>query len=316
METSLEFRKIISNNDDEERDILEQFLLRLDLRYDDLNKTEKPDFILVVDNNRFGFEITKYYSDKNRKGSNSYKFLNDWITFINDLRNRINQLGEEFKYYYGAIFLNEEIKTFKKFDKELFLTELTSSLKNIKLERGEKRELKNNEFDSTYLTKTLEHIYLENAYPSKNPMWWLSSLQTGIVNIDYDKLNKIIEEKEKKAIKYNKDLNSKYLLIYAAGLGLNDILIINDGLNVSTVKRQGRIMVYELHKDQNKNILSSKNIEINTQVKYFDHIYTFDHFTETIWEIYPEIRQVFDYGKKTIWVNRRPMIKKENKNSK
>lgn len=306
MATFSEYKKIISNNDDEERDILEQFLLRLNLKYEELNKTEKPDFIIEFDGKKFGFEITKYYSDKTKKGSKSFKFLNNWISFMQELRNVLNKQDEKYKYYYGAIFFKNELNSIDNLDKNKFLEEFCISIKNINLENGEKRTIQNNELNSEYLSEIIEHIYMENKFPFKNPMWWLSSLQTGTVNIDYNRLNNIIEEKERKSVNYNKNLDGKYLLIYATGLGLNDIIIINDDHSVSKVQRQGPIMLYELSED-NSNIISKSNIEINISINYFDKIYTFDHFTETIWEIYPQIRQVFDYGKKTIWVNRLPM---------
>lgn len=70
----------------EEREIIEQFLQRLQYSNYELKEQERPDFAASIDANKIGIEITKYYSDFSKKGSKMQKNLMEWKNFATKQR--------------------------------------------------------------------------------------------------------------------------------------------------------------------------------------------------------------------------------------
>lgn len=225
------FSDIEFNNKVEEEKIIKGVLDRLSLDYKTLTSREKPDYEINFNSGLIGVEITKFYSDENKKGSKSYKNL----------------------------------------------------------------------------------VELKKSYEKQNQMAYYDALhlQEGYYDINYSKVEQIIKKKEILSKNYSQNFYQKWLIIYSGGLMLSDICLFNDDIKKNkTIVRQGKALFVKL--DDNEEIVNNeKKIETLT---YFDFVFIFDKFSEIIWQTYPKICKVFDYGEKKLFINRLPLsdIKNES----
>lgn len=284
----------------EEREIIEQFLQRLQYSNYELIEQERPDFSASIDTKKIGIEITKFYSDFTKKGSKMQKNLIEWKNFAMSLKQKIATLNKEFSNVFGAIHFKEVKFDFKILLSNDYYSELINCIyKSDVLNNIDNTiDVSNTEFP--FLSKFINKIHFEIKSDKGDFLWWDASLQSGDVLTDENAMTNIISKKEKSSAGYNNDFDQKWLIIFAQGLGLADIY--SEYENKS--KRQGTILVVEYNDKQlNPKMLKSSS-------NYFTHIYIWDKFNEKIFQLAPYYKKIFDYGEKTIWVNHLP-IKQE-----
>ena len=127
--------------------------------------------------------------------------------------------------------------------------------------------------------KYVEYIYLNNIYPKDQYLWWPAHFQSGLISDSEETVEQIILHKNKLSSNYiAKNLSQKWLIIFAEGLGLNDVCIVDK--------------------------LKQKIID---DTSYFSNIFIFDKFTETITQVYPEYGKVFDWSAKAIYTKYLPV---------
>jgi hypothetical protein len=146
------------------------------------------------------------------------------------------------------------------------------------------------------LSKHIEGIYLYDMFPENKYLWWDSSLQSGPVINNELALNFIVSKKEKSSKKYEQNYSQKWLVVYAGGIGLHDMFV---GTK-QEFTRQGTISLKKLPESEN-----SKFSDIKSD--YFTHVFVWDKFTETIFQVFPYAKKIFDYGEKKIWINHLPI---------
>jgi len=122
-------------------------------------------------------------------------------------------------------------------------------------------------------------------------------LQSGWVLNDNGSLKYSIDKKEEESKKYRtNNYFQKWLVIYAGGTGLHDMYI---DFNIDST-RQGAVSLIDT---------SNKTSHSFSQLKsdYFTHIFLWDKFSETIYQLFPYQKKIFDFGEKAIYVNHLPL---------
>jgi hypothetical protein len=287
----------------EECEIIEGFLQRLQYSKYDIKEQERPDFIATIDSIKVGIEITKYYSDFSKKGSKMQKHFIDWKNFALSLKQKIESTNKEFTNVYAALHFKNV-----KFDFTLLLSndyyaELIDCLNKSKILGYKNSTVEISEKEFPLLSKFINHIYFESKLDSNNFLWWDARLQSGVVMSDEKSIENIISKKEKASEGYCKDFDQKWLIIFAAGLGLADIYTEFDNYS----QRQGTVFIMSFENNEYKH--KSKSVSITSD--YFTHIYIWDKFHEKIFQIAPYYKKIFDYGETTIWVNHLPIKRNE-----
>jgi hypothetical protein len=307
------FIKEKKSKKEDEKDILKNFLLRIQLTYEDIIESEKPDFIIEFPNNlKVGCEVTRFYSDN--KGR---KFIAEWKRFAQKLKKELIGRNKNYRYIMGSVHFKKLQNLNSLINDEFFIKELAdivdNSYKNLKepskrlntfvygnflieelidipderykkfyskmsinfihsddfkpISQTPKRlnfRHRNGKFN--LIRENIDHIYLRNIYPDEQYLWWPSHLQSGEIPPTQKALEEIISKYNKKAGKYKiENLYQKWLIIFAEGLGLNDICC-------------------------NVGHLEQKLIQ---ETSYFTNIYVFDKFTESITQVYPVCANVF-----------------------
>jgi hypothetical protein len=264
-----------------EHTILIDFLSRLQLKQDKIVKSEKPDFKLEFGQCSIGCEITQYYADR-EKNSHSRKFLAEWEKYFGpELMKALKNRNEQYKHVYGAIHfkkgqLNKIIK-----NREVLINELVDIVACYYDDLNPKKHLtvlkiKKHNFNN--IIKFVEHIFLENISPKHDYFWWPSHLQSGIIPNPQKPIENIISGKVKLSSDYEKNFDQKWLIIFAEGLLVEDICILE-------------------HFKLNPN-----------EINYFTHIYVFNKFpTESITQLYPEYGKVFSASERKIYIKYLPL---------
>lgn len=285
----------------EEREIIEQFLQRLQYQNYELEERERPDFTASIDASSIGIEITKYYSDFSKKGSKMQKNLIEWKNFALSLKQRIETTNYELSSVYGAVHFKDEKFDFKTLLSHDYYNELIKSIKQSNVLDIGNVSFQISETEFPLLSKYINQIYFENKSEAKDFLWWDGRLQSGDLINDENAVANIISKKEKASAGYSNDFDQKWLIIFAAGLGLADIY--SEYNNDS--KRQGSVFVMSF---ENKEY---KTKSFSTTSAYFTHIYIWDKFHEKIFQVAPYYKKIFDYGEKTIWVKHLPIKQNE-----
>lgn len=285
----------------EEREIIAGFLQRLQYSKYGLEEQERPDFAATIDTVKVGIEITKYYSDFSKKGSKMQKHFIDWKKFALSLKQKIESTNKEYSKVYAALHFKEV-----KFDFKLLLTndyyaELINCLNKSEILSKINSTIEISEMEFPFLSKFINHIYFEIKSGTNNFLWWDSRLQSGDVITNENATGNIISKKEKASAGYGNDYHQKWLIIFAAGLGLADIY--SEYKNNS--KRQGTILLTEYNDKE------FKPKTLSASSSYFSHIYIWDKFNEKIFQVVPYYKKIFDYGVTTIWVNHLPIKQNE-----
>jgi hypothetical protein len=273
---------IKTDSKEEETEIVGGFLTRLQYTPQSVTLHEKPDFEIVLNDKQIGIEVTKYYSDYTLKGSKLQQKLSEWKRFAEKLRSKLLTVDKGYVYLYGSIhFCNEDVN-YSELLNDNYINELVILLQSIDLERTEQKTVKIQADKFPNLSRHIESIFFRDTYPEDVYLWWDSSLQSGQVLHNESSLKFIIDKKEESSKKYKKHYLQKWLIIYAGGKGLQDIF-----------------------DRDSQNSYANSSIEISTD--YFSHIYVWDKFTETIFQVYPYYKKIFDYGKKSIWIDHLPL---------
>ena len=311
------FIKEEKSKKEDEKEILENFLLRLHLKYENIIDSEKPDFIIEFPNNlKVGCEVTRFYSDG--KGR---KFFAEWKRFAQKLKKELIGRNENYKYIMGSVHFKKLQNLDSLINDDFFIKELAdivdNSYKNLKEpserlntfvygnylieefidipdERYKKFYYKTNvppkklnyrhrNGKFNLIRENIDHLYLRNIYPKDQYLWWPSHFQTGEMPPTQKAVEEIISKYNRKAGKYKiENLDQKWLIIFAEGLGLNDLCC-----NVGRLKQ---------------NIIE--------EISYFTNIYVFDKFTESITQVYPVCGNVFSGAARMIWTKNLPIINK------
>ncbi|MDI6603509.1 MAG: hypothetical protein QME57_05450 [Patescibacteria group bacterium] len=271
---------------EEEKEIVKNFLLRLQIEYIDIIESEKPDLIIKFPSNlNVGCEVTKYYSDQffEENPNKGKKFFVEWKRFAQKLRDELLKRNESYKHIYGVIHFKQKQNLNHLIYGDSFIRELVNIVDNNYMDLNPSKgiythKIEGKNFD--LVRKYVEYIYLKNIYPKDQYLWWPAHLQSSLISNSEETVESIILHKNKLSSNYiRKNLSQKWLIIFAEGLGLNDICIIGN--------------------------LKQKIID---DVSYFSNIFIFDKFTETITQVYPEYEKVFDWSKKAIYVKYLPII--------
>jgi hypothetical protein len=287
---------IKSDTKEEETEIIEGFLARLQYSPTNITPIEQPDFKVELNSKYVGVEITKYFSDFSEHGSKTQRKISEWKGFAEKLKKKMIESNPGYKYLYGAInFYNDNVN-YRELLKENFFVELLALLSSTNLNRNETVSLKIESQKSKLLSKYVDSLSLWNTYPEDMYLWWDSRLQTGEVIINQSAIQSIVEKKEESAKKYETEYEQKWLVIYAGGIGLGDMYL---GTNQTTY-RQGKVVLVNISEPQMNEVG-----EIIS--KYFTHVFLWDRFSEQITQVFPYRKKIFDAGEKSIWVDHLPL---------
>lgn len=284
------------NTKDEEQEILSGFLARLEYKPDNLKSTEKPDFEFQYKNNLIGVEVTKYYPDFSKNGSNSHQRIVEWKKVAEKLKLKLSKINPKFEYLYASIhFKKVKFKYNQLLNDELF-GEILKLINLYDIDNLNEKSISIDCKQSPNLYKIIDsiHFYIVD---SNKYLWWDSSLQSGKVIQNNNILNEIIEKKNKLSENYKIDFFQKWLLIYAAGIGLHDMFNFEN----KEILRQGKITWTDIEEQIDNNKIP------NVNSTYFTHIFIWDKFTERIYLLYPNNKKIFDAGELKIWVNHLPL---------
>lgn len=287
----------------EEREIIEGFLQRLQYSKYEIKEQERPDFVATINSVKVGIEITKYYSDFSKKGSKMQKHFIDWKNFALSLKQKIESTKKEYSNVYAAIHFKDVNFEFKLLLTNDYYAELINCINKSEVLGNSNSTVEISEKEFPFLSKFINHIYFENKLDSTNFLWWDARLQSGVVMNDEKSIENIISKKEKASEGYCKCFDQKWLIIFAAGLGLADIYSEFDNYS----QRQGTVFLMSFDNSEYKN----KSISVSRASEYFTHIYIWDKFHEKIFQIAPYYKKLFDYGVTKIWVNHLPIKQNE-----
>lgn len=270
---------------EEEIEIVKNFLLRLQIEYTDIIKSERPDLIITFPSNlKVGCEVTKYYADPSSKGSTSKKFFVKWKKFTQKLREELLKRNEDYNHVYGTIHFKESKKSESFIDNNSSIKELVDIVDSNYMDLKPSKVLHTSKLvgrSFELAKKFVDHIYLKNIYPKGQYLWWAAHLQTGEIPNSKEAVKLIILLKNKLSSNYTtKNLDKKWLIIFAEGLGLNDVCIIEN----------------------------LKQLRIIDKISYFLNIYIFDKFTEKICQVYPEYGKIFDWSERAIYTKYLPIV--------
>ncbi len=285
----------------EEREIIEQFLQRLQYSNYELKEQESPDFETSIDTKKIGIEITKYYSDFSTKGSKMQQNLMEWKKFATSLKQKIETTNIEFSNVYGAVHFKEAVWDFNVLLTDDYYDELICSIKKSDILNNTNRTIQISAPEFPLLSEYINFIYFENKLDKNNFLWWDARTQSGVIIKDENAIGNIISKKEKSSAGYSNSYDQKWLVIFAAGLGLADIFSEFDNDSA----RQGTLFVMSFEDKEYK----TKSLTVSSS--YFTHIYIWDKFHEKIFQVAPYYKKIFDYEQKTIWVNHLPIEQRE-----
>src|SRR5258708_1514146 len=99
---------IKTDTKEEETEIIEQLLSRLQYSPTAVIPSERPDFEIELNGKSNGVEVTKYYSDYSKKGSNVQKKISEWKKFAENLKAKLSVIEPNFKFTYGAIHFRKD----------------------------------------------------------------------------------------------------------------------------------------------------------------------------------------------------------------
>lgn len=287
---------IKTNTKEEELEITRQFLARLKYSPTSIRESEKPDFEVEINEKLIGIEITKYYSDFTKRGSETQRKISEWKKFAENLKAKISSVESNYRYLYGAIHFNDNNFDYKDLLEEKYLNELIGFIGSVGLKRGEQKTLEIVKGKFPLLAEHMESIFLWDTHPESEYLWWDSSLQSGNVIKNDLAIQAIGEKKENASKNYKFNYYQKWLIIYAGGLGLHDMFINSSQPTI----RQGEIYLTKLPNSEIDSVLEIKS-------NYFTHIMIWDKFTEKIFQLFPYNKKLFDYGEKSIWINHLPL---------
>lgn len=215
---------------EEEKEIVKNFLKRVELEYENIIEYERPDFIIELPNDyNIGCEVTTFYSDTfSSNKDKGKKFLSEWKRFAQKLRVKLLEKNESYKYIYGVIHFQTKGNVNSLIYNDSFIDELIyvvdNNYENIK-NPSDYLDISSIDYDLPLTKKNVDKIYLKNV-SSKDLLWFPAHLQSGLMPNSQETLENIIKIKNKKANQYKKDdLDHKWLLILAEGHALNDICI-------------------------------------------------------------------------------------------
>ncbi|MBB3188288.1 hypothetical protein [Microbacter margulisiae] len=288
--------KIHTDTKEEEREIIEQFLKRLQYSPTSLVTSECPDYEIEIDSKLIGVEITKYYSDFTRKGSMRQKKLSEWKKFVDELKKRLSAVEPAYDYLYGVIHFHNDQVNYRELLNDNYFNEIVKVIKSAKLNRGEQKTEKVSHDKFPILSNYIDSISLCDKYPEKKYLWWDSCLQSGEILQNETAIQEIVDKKEKSSKKYKNNYIQKWLIIYAGGLSLHDMFI----FEMQNTLRQGEISLMQLDSKERELILNLKS-------DYFTHIFIWDKFTERIFQLYPYTKKILDFGERKIWINHLPL---------
>jgi len=143
-------------------------------------------------------------------------------------------------------------------------------------------KLEDNKFE--LIKEYVDHIFIENIYPVER-LWWPGHFQSGSIPDSREPVKEIIlADKNVKAKGYKKEgLDQRWLIIFAEGLGLNDVCF-----NVAPLKKE---VIDEVE-----------------NADYFTNIYIFNIFpSQSIIQVYPRYCVVFSESERAIYVKCLPI---------
>jgi hypothetical protein len=263
-----------------EKQLVLEFLHRLQLKPKQVRSSERPDFRLFFPETEVGLELTLLYSDTTSRGSKDRQAFESWYRLALSLRQELISAG--LPYVYGTVsFKNKE--QLLRVPARKFIQEIVTFCKANRIKRRDCIS-----FTQFAAFPTLEtyvsSIHVDSTYPSKGVLWWCEHLQSGYVTDAVPALIESIGNKERLARNYSwKAGQEKWLLVVARALMLADTGLL-DQTELELVNKQA-------------------------SVQMFDRIYYWDCFSEKVWEVWPRPRILLDGGAAKIYVSRLPFAK-------
>ncbi len=284
------------NTKEEEEEILSGFLARLEYKPEYLQSSEKPDFEFQYKDKLIGVELTKYYSDFSKKGSKIHQRISEWKKVAKGIKSKLIEINPDFKHLYASIHFKDVKFKYNQLLKDKLFNELLKLINIDDINILNNKSISINNKHSPNLFTIIDSIQFYIVDIDKY-LWWDSSLQSGTVIQNNNAINEIVEQKNKLSENYKIDFFQKWLLIYAAGIGLHDMLNFDN----KRILRQGKITLTDIDEQIDDNKIP------NINSTYFTHIFIWDKFTEKIYLMYPYSKKIFDAGELKIWVNHLPL---------
>lgn len=253
----------------EEGKVLEGFLQRIGFGCLKFTDNESPDFFITLSNERsqktIACELTSFYNDIfDKRGSKEKRLFEKWKKIARQLRVELDRHGNGLEFVYGVLSFKEPTThVLDLMDVDVLIDELVKITKmNFNFSSITRFPIEG----FPLLSRLLDELRLF-VYPETGLLWWLAHLQSGSVNNPELALIKIIENKNLEASSYYwKDIEEKWLIIYAESHGLADLAYI------------------------------SQDPEIAKKIKriQFTRIYLWNKFFEDITELFPSFRKICD----------------------
>jgi len=269
-----------------ERRIIEGFLNRLQLTYYKIRDSERPDFwvsfgddSVVVGLELISFSADSYLTGKTG-GSMERRLHAKWRQFATSLRRQLDKEG--LHYIYGAIhFKNTSLDILDRFDNRRFQNELIQICSTVASTLNPSSSVDNFSIKKYPLLCTwVNRINLRDCYPETGILWWCGHLQSGNVESPTESLLQAITVKASKASSYNWNHTvHKWLLVYAAGTGLMDLVFVENDLRID--KKIANIP--------------------------FSAVFLWNKFSEDITELYPHFRIIMSGHEMALYVNHLPL---------
>lgn len=209
--------------------IVTGFLERLQLDVEVI-EGERPDFSLSFGRGALyaGLELTLLNADGRRSdGSPERRLHSVWKKIAEALRERLSKESEPLPHAYGSVFFRtSSASVLNEFDRVQFCEEVAISLRSTTLSEPGSRITDFDPTNTPLLRRMVEHMYVR-VFPSEDRLlWWCSDLQSGPVADPSQAIEAAVIEKQEKARSYRwGTAHERWLLIYAAGEGLADLVI-------------------------------------------------------------------------------------------
>jgi hypothetical protein len=243
-----------------------------------------------------GIELTKYYSDFSKKGSKEHQRISEWKKVAKNLKSKLIEINPDFELLYASIHFKDAKLNYNQLLNDKLFNELLKLINLHDINILNNKLIVIDDMSSPNLSTIIDSIQFY-IVDSDKYLWWDSSLQSGTVIQNINAIVEIVKQKNKLSENYKNDFFQKWLLIYAAGIGLHDIFNFEN----KEILRQGKITWTEIEEQIDNNKIP------NVNSTYFTHIFIWDKFTERIYLLYPYNKKIFDAGELKIWVNHLPL---------
>jgi hypothetical protein len=269
-----------------EEAILDGFLRRLGVNIADveIQRRERPDFIVGIRALSIGIELTRYHFDQRKRGSLHHVLFEDWRRVARKLTTESDSRGRVLESWFGAVHFKAPYdRSLRTLDYSIFTDEVIRLAQQRLTGTQSRAPVLLDDFSaSPYLNDVVERISCANTFPETNALWWHASLQVGTVPNPILPILRIIRKKDAAAAGWPKCANQTWLVVFARAAHLSEMGILTGVRNLTPFQA--------------------------LSLKGFDKVFFWDKFTEAIWELWTEPRVILDHDGRTsvVHINRIP----------